>query len=151
MKKLSFKTFLYSLFIILSYTFFAATATADSASKKLLGTWNISAEVLADTHHKKWDGVITVSNSGGHLNAVLDWASTDGAWHVLQEMIVIKEGKKITLEGINVDVLSHPKGQSIYAPDSFSFEMKGNGRKRWSSIAHDATGNEMVFNIEHRR
>jgi len=142
------KNFLSSILFLLCLTFNSTSLYANQFADKVVGTWYVTASVDANVQYKNWSGSISISKAGDSLVAVLDWTSENGEWHVIQNMDVTKERKQIILQGIDVNVVSHPDGMSEYSPDRFTFNLSEKDNNTIPVTAGDANGTQMMFTIK---
>ncbi len=139
-------TLLTILFLSLIFPFKSNTYANEQADK-VVGSWQINATVNAEVVYKNWTGTITVNKQGKTLTAVLDWASENGEWHVVQDMSVSKNGKEVTLQGTSVNIITKPEHMTEYLPDTFKFNLDDKTNNTIPVMAGDTKGTSMTFSI----
>lgn len=112
------------LTVIISLLFSTITLQAAINKNKIVGTWQLSAEVVSDVKYKNWVGSLTITREGKKLTGVLNWSCLEGDWSVIENLNVSIKGNNITLQGTSVNVISHPESTEDYRLDNFTFSME---------------------------
>lgn len=117
------KTLLSFIFIISVGTIFSSNSlyAANISADKLVGTWNVTAQISDNVVYKNWAGAITVTKRGKKITGVLDWSCNEGDWHVQEEFSISIVNNIVTLQGTAVNIVSGPKSDSKYYLDNFTF------------------------------